>query len=92
MKRPIKWLLYCMFLFLALLPASSAHAGPVEQSGDAPSGPDYQGIFAEDDSSFYVVRAYYPEPSLLAALAKYDEPWKINEARKYVVLGVSRAE
>ncbi len=79
-KKIALWLspLAAVGLLLAVL-LGAAHVAPAAVLQDLP----FEQV---------VVRAYYDNPELVAALASWTEPWEIDKINRYVVLEVNAAQ
>jgi PKD repeat protein len=49
-------------------------------------------VTAQEEVTTRLVRAYYPDPSYIAKVAAWNEPWELNTEQGYMVLELTQAE
>ena len=49
-------------------------------------------VTAQAETTSRLVRAYYPDPSYIAQVAAWNEPWELNTEQGYMVLELTPAE
>ena len=49
-------------------------------------------VTAQEEVDTRLVRAYYPDPSYIAKVAAWNEPWELNTEQGYMVLELTPAE
>ncbi len=74
-------------LVLVSVALAAASRGPSNQTPPPPPG----GLLPEGEGP-WVVRAYYDDPRMVAALAQTKEPWEVNREEGYVVVDVTAEE
>ena len=95
--KPIRILIVLSILLAALGAVRTGYSAVTSPPAAAPEAPvqdipQLSRIMPDPEIDLKVVRAYYSDPHMVAALAQWTEPWEVNKQEGYVVLGVNQYE